>query len=523
MQIGFRRALTVGGATWASLLHRSTSPSSDTCDAGSLVHFLGAPARRACRSSSACSMRLHRRPPPSRRTAHGDATSSSYTSAAIGIALMCVEFRGLASPYLPGVCLVLLSRTVTAQDPWRRGLAMTGIPVIAFFVVLIGAALVSPRIAAQLHDPAALTTLLIGASYVLRDMRVPRRRRPHRLGPSQAGLRGAQPRTLPPEASPRGRGHGRRLGRVPPRPQARRGGEDSAPRAAGALEQRASRASSARSTPPRSSRIPNTVRVFDYGATEDGLWYYVMELLQGETLAEHVMRVGPLSPARAVHIVGQAARALGEAHERGIVHRDVKPENLFLTSLGGEHDFVKVLDFGIAKVASSEGTMTDTGARARNPGVHLSGGRRRPRGGRSIRRLRARRGPVLSALRAPSLRGRDRGRPHLRARARARRLARRACSVARFPPDVEAVVMRALEKDPALRFDDRRGARARALVVLARGHVDLRRRDDRRATEQPPADRPVSWRRMPPMTPPGSRANGRTSASPATRRRSPSI
>ena len=107
---------------------------------------------------------------------------------------------------------------------------------------------------------------------------------------------------------------------------------------------------------------PNTVRVFDYGTTEDGALVLRHGAARGGDAGRSTCsRLGPLAPARAVHIVGQAARALAEAHERGIVHRDVKPENLFLTSLGGEHDFVKVLDFGIAKVQSPDGTMTDTG------------------------------------------------------------------------------------------------------------------------------------------------------------------
>jgi serine/threonine-protein kinase len=113
---------------------------------------------------------------------------------------------------------------------------------------------------------------------------------------------------------------------------------------------------------------PHTVRVFDSGSTEDGLLYYAMELLEGVTLAELVKREGPLPPARAVHLVTQAARALAEAHEAGIVHRDVKPENLFVTSAGGEGDFVKVLDFGIARLASEAGTqLTQTGAVAGTP------------------------------------------------------------------------------------------------------------------------------------------------------------
>jgi serine/threonine-protein kinase len=99
---------------------------------------------------------------------------------------------------------------------------------------------------------------------------------------------------------------------------------------------------------------PNTVRIFDYGVTADGLWYYTMELLSGLDLSRLVARDGALSVQRAALLVGQAARALAEAHGRGIVHRDVKPENLFITSSADEPEFVKVLDFGIAKLLGEQ-------------------------------------------------------------------------------------------------------------------------------------------------------------------------
>ncbi len=93
---------------------------------------------------------------------------------------------------------------------------------------------------------------------------------------------------------------------------------------------------------------PNTVRVFDFGTTDEGLLFYAMEQLEGETLAQFVKRRGPLPAARAIHLVRQAAAALSEAHSRRLVHRDIKPQNLFVTTAGTEPDFVKVLDFGIA-------------------------------------------------------------------------------------------------------------------------------------------------------------------------------
>ncbi len=108
---------------------------------------------------------------------------------------------------------------------------------------------------------------------------------------------------------------------------------------------------------------PNTVRILDCGTTSEGLLYYAMELLGGETLTALVEREGPLPPLRAIHVVRQAARALAEAHGRGIVHRDIKPSNIVITEIGGEPDFVKLLDFGIAKhgVLGESDTLTNAG------------------------------------------------------------------------------------------------------------------------------------------------------------------
>jgi serine/threonine-protein kinase len=113
---------------------------------------------------------------------------------------------------------------------------------------------------------------------------------------------------------------------------------------------------------------PNTVRVFDYGVTDEGLWYYAMELLQGQTLRQLVVREGPLAVQRLVFIARQVLRALGEAHGKGILHRDIKPENVFVAELGGETDVVKLLDFGVAKVpASGDASLTMTGCVAGTP------------------------------------------------------------------------------------------------------------------------------------------------------------
>jgi serine/threonine protein kinase len=105
------------------------------------------------------------------------------------------------------------------------------------------------------------------------------------------------------------------------------------------------------------SRIghPNIVDVTDFGHTADGMTYQVMELIDGTTLKATIKQEAPLPTERAVRIAQQIARALAAAHAKGIVHRDLKPENVFLTEREGRPDFVKIVDFGIAKVAPVEG------------------------------------------------------------------------------------------------------------------------------------------------------------------------
>ena len=92
---------------------------------------------------------------------------------------------------------------------------------------------------------------------------------------------------------------------------------------------------------------PHTVRVFDFGLTHQGRFYYVMELLDGCDLETLVQTFGPLPPARALYLVRQVCRSLSEAHSMGLIHRDIKPANIYVCRMGIEYDFVKVLDFGL--------------------------------------------------------------------------------------------------------------------------------------------------------------------------------
>jgi serine/threonine-protein kinase len=94
---------------------------------------------------------------------------------------------------------------------------------------------------------------------------------------------------------------------------------------------------------------PHSIRLFDFGVTEDRTFYYVMELLAGRDLETLVREFGPLPADRALYVLRQVCHSLAEAHARGLVHRDVTPANIYLCRMGLDYDFVKVLDFGLVK------------------------------------------------------------------------------------------------------------------------------------------------------------------------------
>jgi hypothetical protein len=116
-------------------------------------------------------------------------------------------------------------------------------------------------------------------------------------------------------------------------------------------------------------RSPHTVELYDFGVTEEGTLYLVMELLEGQNLELLVRQQGPLDPGRVISILRQVCESLEEAHSHGLVHRDIKPANIHLGRLGLREDFVKVLDFGLVRSFDGPSEESLTGAAGMTPGT----------------------------------------------------------------------------------------------------------------------------------------------------------
>src|SRR5262249_30614520 len=107
---------------------------------------------------------------------------------------------------------------------------------------------------------------------------------------------------------------------------------------------------------------PNTVRLFDFRQTREGLLFMAMEFLDGQSIRTAIDRYGRFQPVRVLRIISQCCQSLAEAHNLGIIHRDIKPDNLFLVTVGGQQDYVKVLDFSVAKLKQASGSAMQTQA-----------------------------------------------------------------------------------------------------------------------------------------------------------------
>ncbi len=200
----------------------------------------------------------------------------------------------------------------------------------------------------------------------------------------------------------------------------------------------------------------NTVRIYDYGYTEDGTFYYVMEYLAGWTLEDLVRDHGPLPPGRAIHLLRQVGAALREAHAIGLVHRDIKPANIIACSRGGVADLAKLLDFGLVRHAGPRGRdaiVTSPGVLAGTPAYmsHEQAGGDADLDARSdIYSLGAVAYYLVTGqppfLRDTSMRVLI---AHLRETPRAPSLLRPG-----LPPDLDAVILRCLAKDPGDRYPD---------------------------------------------------------------------
>jgi serine/threonine-protein kinase len=199
----------------------------------------------------------------------------------------------------------------------------------------------------------------------------------------------------------------------------------------------------------------NTVQIYDYGYTDDGTFYYVMEYVPGLTLEELVRQHGPLPASRAVHLLRQVCAALREAHAIQLIHRDVKPANIIVGERGGVPDVVKLLDFGIVRpigLDSSAETLT-TGGRLVGTPAYMSPEQIRGDAGVDARSDIYSLGAVgylLVTGRAPFVRDS----PILTLAAHLNEPLVPPGTLQPVPDDLENVLVRCLEKSPQSRFAD---------------------------------------------------------------------
>lgn len=276
----------------------------------------------------------------------------------IFIAIMGVWFGGLSSPYLHGISLVILILALAVPAPWRDSIRYIAGCVLAYPLVVVVFSRVRPELARDLADPQAFA--LFTAHYLI-------------LG--SMGIIAAISGQISFNARQELR-NARKLGRYRLEARIGEGGMNEVWLAFDPVLKRNVALKILRSNPDSDPRVlarfereaqalsrltsPHTVRIYDYGVSHDGFSFIAMEYLPGKDLQALVRSEGPLSVSRTLQLGVLACRSLAEAHGQGIIHRDIKPANVFVGSTEGGGDALKVLDFGIARLISSEGDATKT-------------------------------------------------------------------------------------------------------------------------------------------------------------------
>jgi serine/threonine-protein kinase len=284
-------------------------------------------------------------------------TNVTFGLAAIGISLMAIDLGGIRSPYMHGISIVALVRAALVPDQWRRSLKTYLRIGLAFPMVMTLGALISPAYRAEWITAESLTVFASNYVFVIAS--------------SLLGMIGAHVTWSAQEQLYRAR----RVGRYRLQAPIGNGGmgevwlawDDSLRRNIALKILRAEmtpnpdvvRRFEREAQAAGQLRGLHVVRIFDFGASDDGLYYIAMEYLSGMDLGRLVEEFGPLPEARAIRVVRQACDALEEAHAADIIHRDLKPHNLFMTRVGDDPDFVKLLDFGVARLRHA-GKVADT-------------------------------------------------------------------------------------------------------------------------------------------------------------------
>ena len=285
------------------------------------------------------------------------------TSVLLGtfVSIIGIEHGGIGSRDFAGIMLLVTARTAMVPSSWQRALPTAGAAALTWPAVMVLESLFVPDVRAQWHTAHGVGDFVYGALFILGALALS-------TAGSHALWRARQ------QVS-----HSRRLGNYVLKMRIGAGGNGDVwiarqealgrdvalkvLKERGAVGEEKIRRFEREARAAASLTHPNTIRIFEFGASDEGVLFIAMELLEGLDVDALVEVAGPLPPARAVRLARQACASLSEAHVKGIVHRDIKPANFFVTHAGDEYDFLKLLDFGVARVneQGQNPSLTETG------------------------------------------------------------------------------------------------------------------------------------------------------------------